>query len=107
MTRAVQSSIADAEKTQNSQAAASADREALQSLRTQLSSLQAAQSAAETRLASAVSSQQSFFAASEAQQASCFAAVQEQLAASGAAADLQTEKLAQQLSSLSKQIQED
>ncbi|DBA78488.1 TPA: hypothetical protein ACH3X2_007976 [Trebouxia sp. C0005] len=100
----LQSSIADAAMTQHSQAAANADREALQSLRTQLSSLQAAQTAAESRLASAVFSQQSFFAASEAQQAKLFAAVQEQLAASGATADLKTENLAQQLSSLSSQV---
>ncbi|KAL0038977.1 hypothetical protein WJX77_003833 [Trebouxia sp. C0004] len=93
----LQSSIADAEMTKQSHAAASGDREALQCLGT-LSSLQAAQSAAESRLASAVSNQQSFFAASEAEQTSCFAAVQEH--AFSAAADLQNEKLSQQLSSL-------
>ncbi|DBB00749.1 TPA: hypothetical protein ACH3X1_000682 [Trebouxia sp. C0004] len=86
----LQSSIADAEMTKQSHAAASGDREALQCLGT-LSSLQAAQSAAESRLASAVSNQQSFFAASEAEQTSCFAAM------AGLRNELREEPLQQQL----------
>ena len=103
----LQSSIADAELSEQSQAAASADREALQSLQTQLAHLQAAQSAAETRFAAEIANQQTRHAAWEGEQSTQLTALQQDVAAVKTANALYVQQLPEQLQSLRNQLQQE
>ena len=102
----VQGSIADAELTEQSQAAALADRDALQSLQTQLTALKAAQAAAETHLASATATQQGNFSALQAEQSAQLASLRQDIAAVSAASALHAQRFPEQLSQTRHDMQQ-
>ena len=103
----LQSSIADADLSEQSQAAASAYREALQSFQTELAHLQAAQSAAEERFAIESATQQTRHAAWEGQQSSRLTALQQEIAAVTSENALHVLQLPEQLQSLRNQLQQE